>query len=76
MKTLGRPEYFCIIIFKNFNQQLFKKSRCNASGDRFCNTFTNQSLIVVKCHVALKTFVTVELTYVAPNDSFININDP
>jgi len=41
MKTLGRPETFSKKNFKTFFKQIFKKRRCDASGDRFCNSFTN-----------------------------------
>jgi len=42
MKTLDRPESFFKKIFKTFFKQNFKKRRRDASGDRFCNSFTNR----------------------------------
>jgi len=42
MKTLDRPETLSKKIFKTFFKQHFKKSRCNISGDRFCNSITNR----------------------------------
>jgi len=41
IKTLYHPGPFSKKIFKTFFKQNYKKITCHASGDRFCNSFTN-----------------------------------